>query len=120
MVEIAEFRTARVKLGSDYLPFVVEACIDQAWENLSFPVYLDSEAVRTVPTLKKIVAHLKRSYTPSSPLHAALDGVPLTLEFVAGGETHEFSEARVVEWKITGELGGDMVEHVAIACEEAA
>jgi hypothetical protein len=73
--------------------------------------------VSTLPTLKRIVAHVKRRYHEDSPLHAAIDGGGLTLEFVSGGETVEFSQARVVEWKVYGELGGEMMEEVEIVCE---
>jgi len=119
MADIAEFRTAKIKLGDDYLPFVVEASLAQEWERLTFPVYLDQPARRSVPTLKTIMVQVRKKYESYSPLHAAIDGSPLTLEFVAGGETYEFSGARVIEWKITGQTGGEMLEHVTIECEEA-
>ncbi len=118
MTGTCEFREAKLSLGGDNLTFVVEAGIEQGWETLSYPVYRDQPVVKTVPTLKRIVAHVRRRYQPESPLHAALDGNPLTLEFVSGGETHSFTQARVLEWKVSGELNGEMMEEVALVCEE--
>ncbi len=117
MAEIHEFRTAKLKYGGDNLTFVVDARIDERWETVSFPVYLDQPTVRSLPTLKRIVAVVRRKYQEDSPLHTALDGNPLTLEFASGEETHQFSEARVIEWKVYGELGGEMMEEVELACE---
>ena len=118
MSDICEFRSAKLTYGDDNITFVVEASIDQGWDTLSFPVYRDREMVRSVPTLKRIVAHVRRRYQPESPLHSALDGNPLTLEFEAGGEAHQFSMARVIEWKVYGKLDGEMLEDVALVCEE--
>jgi len=118
MADIHEFRTATLKLGLKNLTFVVQARIEERWETVAFPVYRDKPIVRTKPTLKRIVAFVRRRFHASSPLHAALDGSPATLEFVSDGETHEFSQAQVVEWKVFGELGGEMMEEVELACEE--
>lgn len=117
MGDICEFRTAKLVYGTDNITFVVEASIEQGWDTLSFPVYLDRETVMTLPTVKRILAKVRRRYQAESPLHAALDGSPLTLEFQSGGETHQFTQARVVEWKVYGKLDGEMTEEVALVCE---
>jgi len=118
MAEICEFRTAKLKLGADNLTFVVEASIREGWDTVTFPVFKDQPFVRTIQTVKNITASIRRKYQPSSPLHAALDGSPLTLEFVSGGETHSFALGKVTEWKVYGELGGEMMEEVTLSCEE--
>lgn len=118
MADIHEFRTATLTLGAKNLTFVVEARIEESWETISFPVYRDKSIVRSMPTLKRIRALVRRKYHPDSPLHAALDGEPATLEFGSDGGTHEFLQTRVVEWKVYGELGGEMKEEVEMACEE--
>jgi hypothetical protein len=109
---------ATLTLGTKNLTFVVEARIEESWETVSFPVYRDKSIVRSMPTLKRIRAFVRRKYHPDSPLHAALEGSAATLEFDSDGETHEFSGARVVEWEVYGELGGEMMEEVEMACEE--
>lgn len=116
--DIHEFRTASITLGSDDLAFIVEAKIIEKWETVSFPVYEDKTLVRDLPTLKRISAVVRRKYQDDSPLHTAIDGGPMTLVFESGNETHMFTNARVVEWKVYGELGGEMMEEVEIACEE--
>lgn len=118
MSDIHEFREATLMLGTDNLTFVVEARIEERWEYLSVPVYQDQPQVSTLPTLKRIVAVVRRKFHEDSPLHAALDGSPATLEFMSGSETHEFSSARVIEWTVYGKLGGEMMEEVELACEE--
>ena len=120
MPGVVEFRQAKLTLGDDDLPYVVEAKIQENWESISFPVYLDRSDVRTLPTVKNIVAHIKRRYEEEGPLHSALDGSPVVLSFDSGTETHEYSQARVLEWKVYGKLGGDLMEEVAIACEGVA
>jgi len=118
MAEILEFRAAKLIFGQDNLTLVVQARIEESWETLEFPVYLDQPTVRTLPGLKRITAVVRRRFQTDSPLHAALDGGALTLKFESGGEEHEFSQARVIEWKVFGELGGEMMEEVKLACEE--
>jgi len=118
MSDICEFRTAKLTYGTDNVTFVVEASIDQKWDTLSFPVYLDRDMLRSLPTVKRILAKVRRRYQAESPLHAALDDGPLTLEFESGGEVHQFTEARVIEWKVYGKLGGEMMEEVSLVCEE--
>jgi hypothetical protein len=117
IIDVHEFRTATMTFGSDDLAYVVEARIVEKWESVSFPVYADKAVVRDLPTLKRISAIVRRKYQDNSPLHAAIDGNPVTLEFESGSETHTFSNARVIEWKIYGELGGEMMEEVEIVCE---
>ncbi len=117
MPEIQEFRDAKLTYGTDNVTFAIKASIKEKWETLSYPKYLDQDEVTAAPLLKKITAKVRRRFQPSSPLHAALDGSPLTLAFESGGETHTFTVARVVEWKITGILGGEMIEEVSLVCE---
>ncbi|MFH1676413.1 MAG: hypothetical protein ABIC40_05240 [bacterium] len=117
MAEIHEFREARLKFGTDSVSFAVEARIEEKWETLSFPVSLEGETVRNLPTLKHITAFVRRKYHEDSPLHAALDGSAVTLEFYSGGETVEFGEVRVLEWKVFGEAGGELIEEVSLSCE---
>ncbi len=119
MVDFSEFRTAKMTFGDDNITFVVEASIDESWESLTFPIYLDQPMARTLPTVKRIIAHVKRRYQPESPLHSALDGNPMTLVFEQNGETHQYNQAQVLEWRISGKLGEEMIEHVALSCEEA-
>ena len=118
MPEIQEFRNARLTLDSKNLTFVVQAKIEERWETVAIPVYLDSPMVRTLPTLKRLTARIRKRYQDESILHSALDGSPATLEFESGGETISFAEARVVEWEVSGELGGEMIEEVVVAVEE--
>ena len=116
--DIHEFRTAKLTLGSDDLAYVVEAKVAETWETISFPVYEDKTILRELPTLKRISAVVRSKYQDGSPLHALIEGNPLTLVFESGNETHTFTNARVVEWKVYGELGGEMMEEVEIVCEE--
>ena len=115
--DIHEFRTAEMTLGSDDLAFVVEAKVEEKWETVSFPLYEDKSTIRSHPTLKVITIVVRRKYQDSSPLHAAIEGNPLTLVFESGNETHTFTNARVIEWVVYGKLGGEMMEEVQIACE---
>jgi hypothetical protein len=117
MAEIQEFRTATLTLDSKNLTFVVEARIEEKWETIAFPVYLDEPTVRTIPTTKRITATLRRRYQDGSPLHAALDGSPASLTFSSGGGTISFSNARAMQWSIFGKLGGEMIEEVELAME---
>ena len=117
MSDINEFRNATLKLDSKNLAFIVEARIEEKWETIAVPVYLDEATMRTLPTVKRIVATLRRRYQEDSPLHAALDGSAAILEFESGGETITFSEARVIQWTVSGKLGGEMVEEVELAVE---
>jgi hypothetical protein len=116
--DIHEFRMAKLTLGSDDLSYAVQAKVVERWETLAIPVYEDKSTVRDLPTLKKIMAVVRRKYQDDSPLHASIDGNPMTLVFESGNETHTFTNARVVEWKVYGELGGEMMEEVEIACED--
>jgi hypothetical protein len=118
MSETSEFREAKISLGGDWLPYVVEASVVEKWEAISIPVYRDSEAVRTLPTTKRVTAHIRCRYNSDSPLHGSLDGNPLAMEFNAGGDSYNFSNVKVLEWRVSGSLGGEMVEEVALACEE--
>jgi hypothetical protein len=117
MAEIQEFRSATLTFDSKNLTFVVEARIEEKWETLAIPVYLDEPTIRTIPTTKRIIAKLRRRYQEDSPLHSALDGSPATLTFGSAGETISFSEARAIEWSISGKLGGEMIEEVELAVE---
>lgn len=118
MAEIQEFRSATLSLGSKDLSFVVQAKIEERWENIAVPVYLDEATVRTFPTLKRIIATVRRRYQSDSALHSALDGSAATLEFDSGGGTISFSQATVIRWTVYGELGGEMMEEVELAVEE--
>jgi hypothetical protein len=117
MADLQEFRTAKLTFDSGNLAFIVEAKIIEKWETLTVPVYRDEPALRTFPTVKRIVAKLRRRYQSESPLHAALNGSSVTLEFESGGETIEFSSARVIQWEVSGKLGGEMMEEVELALE---
>lgn len=117
MADIHEFRTATLTYGSDNLTFVVEALVEERWETLDVPLYLDQPTIRLLPTLNKIVARIRRRYHPGSPLHAGIEGSPATLVFTSNGEVHQFTQARVIEWKVFGKLGGEMMEEVELACE---
>ena len=117
MPDIHEFREARLTLGSNRLTFVVEAYIEERWEHFSVPVYRDKATVETYRTLKRMVAKVRRKFHENSPLHAAIDGGGLTLKFISGGETYEFEGAKVIEWKVWGKYGGEMMEEVEIVCE---
>lgn len=116
--DIHEFRTAKLTLGSDDLAYVVEAKVTETWETISFPVYEDKTILRELPTLKRISAVVRRKYHDGSTLHTSMTGSPFTLVFESGNETHTFSNASVVEWKVYGEVGGEMMEEVEIVCEE--
>jgi hypothetical protein len=118
MAEIQEFRSATLSLASKNLAFVVHAKVEERWESVAIPVYRDEPTVRSLPTLKKIVATIRRRYQNDSALHSAVDGSPATLSFDSGGESISFSQARVIGWKIYGELGGEMMEEVELAVEE--
>ena len=118
MAEIYEFRTAKLTYDGDNVPFTVEASIEETWDKVTYPVYLDQPVVSAIPTTKRTVARIRRRYQPGSELHAALDGNGLTLAFESGGDTFTFSTAKVLEWKITGKLGGEMMEEVILYCED--
>ena len=118
MADIQEFRSATLSLASKHLTFVVEARIEERWEYLAIPVYRDDPMVRSLPTLKRIIARVRRRYQKDSTLHSALDGSPATLSFGCGGETIQFSQARVLQWEVSGKLGGEMMEEVELAVEE--
>jgi len=118
MAETYEFRTAKLTYDGDNVHFTVEASIEVTWDVLSYPVYLDQPSIATVPRLKKTTAIIRRRYQPQSTLHSALDGNGLTLQFIAAGDTYSFTTAKVLEWKISGKLGGEMMEEVTLSCEE--
>ena len=118
MVDLIEFRSAKLTIDGDNLTFAVKASIEEKWDTIEYPKYLDSAAVATVPTLKKIFIHVRRRYMPSSTLHSQLDGTAVTLAFIAGGDTYNFSRCKVQEWKVYGELSGEMMEEVLLHCEE--
>ena len=106
-----------MNFGTDSVSFAVEARIEERWEAISFPVSLEGETVRNLPTLKHIKAFIRRKFQEDSPLHAALDGSAVTLEFNSGGETMRFGEVRVIEWRVFGESGGELIEEVSLSCE---
>ena len=118
MAETYEFRTAKLTLDGDNVPFTVEASFEEKWDVLTYPVYLDQPLVATVPTLKRAIAVIRRMYQPDSPLHAALNESGITLEFETAGDTFTYTTARVLEWKISGKVGGEMTEEVTLSCEE--
>ena len=68
MVDLIEFRSAKLTIDGDNLTFAVKASIEEKWDTIEYPKYLDSAAVATVPTLKKIFIHVRRRYMPSSTL----------------------------------------------------
>jgi hypothetical protein len=113
--EIQEFRNARLILDSKNLTFVVQARIEERWETVAIPVYLDSPMIRTLPTLKRLTARIRKRYQDETTLHSALDGSPVTLVFEPGVEAIIFWEARIIEWSVSGQLDGEMVEEVVLA-----
>jgi hypothetical protein len=118
MADIYEFRTATLTFDSKKIAFVVEAKIEERWESLSVPLYRDESTVRTYPTLKRIIATVRRKYQSSSALHTAFDGSPVTFSFESGGDTISFSNVRVMNWKVYGESGGEMMEEVELSVEK--
>ena len=117
MSDIHTFQQAKLTLESDNLTYVVEAKIAERWETVSFPVYLDRETVRTLPTLKRLSATIRRKFQESSPLHQAVIWTSGTLEFTSGGEVIQFENASVVSWTIWGELDGELMEEVEMVFE---
>ncbi|HEX9744940.1 MAG TPA: hypothetical protein VGB30_05885 [bacterium] len=117
MSDIHEFREASIKLDADNLTFVAQARIVERWESVEFPVYLDRETVRTLPTVKIISADIRRKFQENSPLHTLLNGASGSMEFSSGSQTIQFSDARVVSWTVYGELDGEMMEEVEIRIE---
>jgi hypothetical protein len=119
MTGIREFRNAALSLGSNKLSFVVEAKVEEKWEGLEIPVYRDEATLRTLPTVKRIIATIRREYQASSALHTSLNnGTPFTLKFESGGDTINFNQSRVMGWKVYGETDGDLMEEVEITAEK--
>jgi hypothetical protein len=117
MADIQEFRTASLVLDSKNLVFVVEAKIIEKWDSISIPMYRDSPVKRSLPTFRQITAIIRRRYQKNSSLHSAMNGSSATLEFDSSGDSIQFSNARVIQWEVCGELGGEMMEEIVLSIE---
>lgn len=117
MKQPVEFRDAIIKLDGRNICFAVKAKIEERREYIEIPVYRNSPVKRSLPTFRSVVIRIKRRYVEGSFLHSMIDGNPAELEFVTNGEAIVFSNARIVEWELTGELGGEMMEEITITAE---
>lgn len=114
MGDFNKFSQARITLNGQNITFVADVWISEKIDTIEFPKFLDSDRLEIRPNLRKVSAYIRRKFHSGSPLRALLDGSTGIIAFIVSGESLSFQNAILKSWKLSGEIGGEIIEEAEI------
>jgi hypothetical protein len=86
-------------------------------ETVQYPVYRDSSKTKTLRTLETITVILEKVYQEKQDFIDILSDSDLSFILTAGSETHTITGGAIVDYRLEGDVGGELIEKITIKAE---
>ncbi len=86
-------------------------------DTVEYPLYRDSAKTKILRTLEKIRVILEKVYQEKQDFIDILGESDLSFEMTTSGETHSVTSGTIVDYRLEGNLAGELIEIITISAE---
>ena len=87
-------------------------------ETIEYPIYRDSAKTKTLRTLEKIRVILEKVYQEKQDFIDILGDSDLSFVMSTGTETHTVTGGTIIDYRLEGNVAGELIEIITISAEE--
>jgi hypothetical protein len=118
MATVTRMKNVELSVGNRMVGLCRRVEIHRERDTVEYPVYRDSAKTKTLRTLEKIRVILEKVYQEKQDFIDILGDSGLSFEMTTGGETHSVTGGTIIDYKLEGNLAGELIEIITISAEE--